>query len=550
MVNIAGSALVVLTPSPRAFAMAGDSAVKSSIQIDKLIAAGCGVVLGICTAYPQLWFVSLIAVVLLLAMVARASTAHSAYLTYFYAIFAMFVVGVCWIFNGIHSDGSKNVVVSMVLAAAFFAFFAAIHTALFILLDKLACKLKLQNVHSLVWFSFPLSFVLAELLRSVGPSAFPWLMLSHTQIDNPLLAGWFGVIGALGVTWLTVLLGSCLYLLAKGVTSLNNQTVDQRAPQLLSLKRTGILMLAIGIFSLGLLSINWATSAGQPQPLTLLYSNIPQETKWDDASRQTTWKELQQAIEATSAGIIITPETFFVDPAQVGAATTWVSLVNRIKQQGIEVLLGIPYSEFDQVGKPLKHYNAMMQLASARGDWYAKQHIVPFGEYLPFKQQLGWLYTDYFNYPLQGLSNGSNELGDSLFINGLFVAPAICYDIMFPQHILARAQQSSWVVHMSNDAWFKHELYEGQVTSAARARALESARPVVRVNNVGFTGLIGPDGRVKLEAEKSATAEYGLLKVSLQPVVGITPYVWLGYYPGAALILLLAIFAACFLYEI
>jgi apolipoprotein N-acyltransferase len=335
-------------------------------------------------------------------------------------------------------------------------------------------------------------------------------------------------------------------VLAKGIASLNNQTPDQKAPQLLSLKSSGILILIIGISSFGLLSINWVVPLGQPQALTLLHSNISQETKWDDSSRQTTWQELQQAIEATSSGIIITPETFFVDPAQVGAATTWVSLVNRIKQHGIEVLLGIPYSEFDQVGQPLKHYNAIMQLGSTRGDWYAKQHIVPFGEYLPFKQQLSWLYTHYFNYPLQGLSNGANELGDSLFINGLFVAPAICYDIMFPQHILARAEQSSWVVHLSNDAWFKHKLYEGQATSAARARALESARPVVRVNNVGFTGLIGPDGRVMAEAEKSANAEYGLLKVNLQPVVGITPYVWLGYWPGAALVLLLAIFPPVF----
>lgn len=126
---------------------------------------------------------------------------------------------------------------------------------------------------------------------------------------------------------------------------------------------------------------------------------------------------------------------------------------------------------------------------------YHKQHLVPFGEYIPF---------DKIITPLQKLS----PIGVSLYTGKprLFelplgggrtvkIAPLICYEDTVPSlSSAAAAAGADMIVVITNDSWFSNSAEAESHASQAVMRALETALPVVRVGNSGVTGVIRPDG--------------------------------------------------------
>ncbi len=113
---------------------------------------------------------------------------------------------------------------------------------------------------------------------------------------------------------------------------------------------------------------------------------------------------------------------------------------------------------------------------------YAKHHLVPFGEYVPLK---GWL-------PIERLTEG---LGDftpgpgprTLAIPGApLVAVAICYEIIFPGHVVDDLFRPDWIFNATNDAWFGTSIGPEQHLASARMRAVEEGLPVVRAANTGY----------------------------------------------------------------
>ena len=131
-------------------------------------------------------------------------------------------------------------------------------------------------------------------------------------------------------------------------------------------------------------------------------------------------------------------------------------------------------------------------------DVYHKQHLVPFGEYIPFDK---WIT------PLQKLS----PVGVSLHPGepGIFklragggdgqisvnVAPLICYEDTDPR-LAARAKRmgADLIVLVTNDSWFSNSAEAEAHASQAVLRAIETGLPIVRVGNSGVTGVIRPDG--------------------------------------------------------
>jgi apolipoprotein N-acyltransferase len=76
---------------------------------------------------------------------------------------------------------------------------------------------------------------------------------------------------------------------------------------------------------------------------------------------------------------------------------------------------------------------------------------------------------------------------------------------------------------VSNDGWFGGSLAPDQHLQIARMRALEAARPVLRATNTGVTAVIGADGVIQQQLPRS---EYAVLEVVVQPVRGVTPYLY------------------------
>ena len=154
-------------------------------------------------------------------------------------------------------------------------------------------------------------------------------------------------------------------------------------------------------------------------------------------------------------------------------------------------------------------------LIAPSGDWvarYDKVHLVPFGEYVPFKdwlsfaggltQEVGTFTPGTSRLPLQA---GSEDLG--IFI---------CYESIFPDEVRQFARNGAQVfVNISNDGWYGDSGAYAQHLKQARMRAIENDRWLLRDTNTGVTAAIDPYGRitqtVPRKVRTALVANYGLV---------------------------------------
>ncbi len=107
------------------------------------------------------------------------------------------------------------------------------------------------------------------------------------------------------------------------------------------------------------------------------------------------------------------------------------------------------------------------------------------------------------------------EIGD------LKILPSICYEIAFPDLMQTPDRTISFLLVVTNDAWFGRSTAQAQHLQMAKMRALELGRPVLFVSNDGITAIIGPDGRIDASIPPHETA---VLTSTVQPMSGLTPW--------------------------
>jgi apolipoprotein N-acyltransferase len=170
--------------------------------------------------------------------------------------------------------------------------------------------------------------------------------------------------------------------------------------------------------------------------------------------------------------------------------TFWERQVSR---SGIYLLLN---STAVNASKPGFYYNSAYLLGPSGKVVYRydKVHLVPFGEYLPFKGLLD------FAGPLVSEVSGFRA-GDDLEVGSVGdvrFATLICFEAIFPE--LGREsvlQGAQILVNLTNDAWFGRTAAPTQHLQMAQFRAIENRRTLLRAANSGFTGVVSQLGRLK-----------------------------------------------------
>jgi apolipoprotein N-acyltransferase len=124
---------------------------------------------------------------------------------------------------------------------------------------------------------------------------------------------------------------------------------------------------------------------------------------------------------------------------------------------------------------------------------YDKTHLVPFGEYVPFKKWLPFLGK----MVAQVGDFKAGMEGKTLLWKTEQVGVQICYEIIFPRLSRAMARNNaSLLINITNDAWFGKTSGPYQHFSMTVFRAVENRRALVRSANTGLSGFIDPAGRV------------------------------------------------------
>jgi apolipoprotein N-acyltransferase len=169
------------------------------------------------------------------------------------------------------------------------------------------------------------------------------------------------------------------------------------------------------------------------------------------------------------------------------------------------------------------YFNALQGYGMAFGEEYRKQHLVPFGEYVPFDPYLRNL-IGFFNISISGMSPALTEQQPMVStLNGqpFFIAPVICYEAAYPNIVRRLAKNAQILTVVSNDAWFGDSIAPHQHLQISRMRAIENGRDMARATQNGISALINARGELVEYAEQFVEAQV-IGELTLRN--GLTPF--------------------------
>ncbi|MGQ3889518.1 apolipoprotein N-acyltransferase [Legionella sp. CNM-1927-20] len=425
-----------------------------------------------------------------------------------------FGFGTSWIYISIHDYGHLNSITSSLITFLFLLYlscFPAIVSVIFSRLVITYYTIGASLLFSALWLA-------GEYLRSTFLGGFPWLLIGFGQIDAPTRF-FLPIIGVFGISFL-----SCF-----AATLLSNAMHKKG-----SLHRYNYLIIFIALLSSSVLlkNISWATiDDKQPISIGVIQANLSMRDKWDEGLFWQLLDRYQQAAQSLlGTDIIVMPESAIPIPANY-VSDFLEDLDEKAKEKGSAILLGIPQpTSIDEHA----FFNTLISLGTAKGT-YLKQHLVPFGEYIPSVFQLisTWLGIEDPNMK-PGFSNQS-----LIQVQNHPIATLICYEIAYGNLLREQLPAAKWIVSISDDGWFGHSLALYQQLQMAQVRSLQTARYQISANNDGLSAVINSQG--KIENFLPAFSE-GVLKATVFPASGKTPWVILGDAPVLVFSLLIFLF--------
>lgn len=291
------------------------------------------------------------------------------------------------------------------------------------------------------------------------------------------------------------------------------------------LKRWGtVLLLGIWTVGWGLQQVRWTLPAGTPFSVTLLQGNIPQNRKWRADEVTSTLHTYRTLLQRSRGKLIVLPETALPLFASELPAPYVNDLIALARATHADLIVGVP-ERVTERGQT-HYYNSPIGMGTSVAQTYRKQHLVPFGEFLPAKPLLGWM-LGLMHIPLAGMSPGG-AMQPRLRLAGEKVAVNICFEDVFGEEIIRALPDATILVNLSNLAWFGDSLALPQHLQIAQMRAMEVGRYMLRATNTGATAIVDERGRVVQQTETHRTLA---LSGVAQGFTGATPYVVMGNLP-------------------
>lgn len=477
-----------------------------------LVAVAAGALFSAACVVTQAWGLQIALLGLLAWRAAALSPARAASLGLAFGV-GWLTAGTWWLYISMHRYGGLAAPLAAIAVGALalaLSGYLAIAMALFARLRRGA-----------PWLDAPLFAALwmaAELARGVLFTGFPWVATGYGQVDGPLaaLAPWIGVYG---LGFVTAAMAALPALALHG-----------------GLRRAALPALAAVALLAG---APWAwrdfSASARTLAVTLVQTNVAQDEKFAPERLPAALDWLDQALRAARGPLVIAPETAIpLLPEQLGA-DAWQRLTEGFRGDRA-ALIGLPLGSFE--AGYTNSVAGLSEQAAASSDGfyrYDKQHLVPFGEFIP--PGFRW-FVDQMEIPLGDFARGP-KVPPSFAFAGQRIAPNICYEDLFGEELALRfadpALAPTILANVSNIGWFGDTIAITQHLNISRMRTLELQRPMLRATNTGATAVIDHRGRV---GQQLAPFTRGTLDVVVEGRTGLTPFArWASAYGLAPLAL-------------
>ena len=355
---------------------------------------------------------------------------------------------------------------------------------------------RILNLRSIAgFFGFTACYLLMEWMRGNILTGFPWNLFGYAWIDVLPIVQVVSLGGIYALTWLTIIwaaLPGFLYV----------STADQKRKLFLS---AAILISFGASFAFGAWRINSYVPADlENVQVKIVQPNIPQSQKWDRGRMtENFFKHIRLSYpedESEVTTYIVWPETS-LSHWYTQDATSMNVLTQALNSYRGKAYLITGLLRHDAETQSYSNSVAMIDGEGKLSNIYNKNHLVPFGEFIPLQK---WIPIK----PVADFSGFTAGSGAASFKTpeDFIYAPLICYEVIFPGIVPGgKDDRPDFIVNVTNDAWYGVSAGPYQHFTNSRFRAVEEGVPLIRAANTGISALVDPLGRVQYAAPLSET---------------------------------------------
>ncbi len=333
------------------------------------------------------------------------------------------------------------------------------------------------------------ALALGEYLRGHLFTGFPFDLLGYSLTANEQMMQAAALVGVYGLSFVAPLVAATPALIWPAS--------ERSLP-----RRLGPFFVALGLLAAQLSYGAWRleaipTEMRDDMRVRLVQPNIDESAEWQASDGDFVFNRLvdttrnRPGIETITH--VIWPESAF--PFYLSKKPEALARIARILPPRTVLITGAPRLDpEDPLGQTA--HNSILAI-NAEGEIvasYAKSHLVPFGEYLPFDDFFARFGITQFVPGNEGWTPGGPRRlmtppGTPAFL------PLVCYEAIFPGD-LGPVADAEFLLNVTNDGWFDGSIGKAQHFHHARVRTVEEGKPMLRLGNTGLTAIIDPLGRL------------------------------------------------------
>ena len=418
---------------------------------------------------------------------------HIFYLSFSFS-FGWFFLGLYWIANAFLVKSGFYLFLMPIAAALLPLFLSLIWCIAFVISKFISSKVGEIHINIIILLSI-IEYFRGEFLN------FPWLMPGNFFASQEVLIQGFSFIGSysMNVIFLFIVIFPLLIIKFK--------------------KQSILLIFLLLTPTVFLLIKSYYRYLSKPIPfynethlINVIQPNIKQEIKWKKILKSDHHQKLIDLSKLKPNGSFLSVLNIWPETAFLGVYPRDKAAIKDLSQK----FLNSTKNEFLFTGAISTHedkyFNSGLLLNSKEQltNIYSKQILVPFGEFLPFRNIL-----PRFSFIENKIDFSSGNQNKTIAIKKYYkFIPLICYEILFSNLIFKSLdKETSLIINITNDGWFGNTIGPIQHFQFARIRAVEFGIPVIRVANTGYSGLVSPYGEVlkKLNFNEEGTLSFNLI---------------------------------------